>query len=293
MSQTVRSSLPAARPLLLACTALILGCQGAESQAAEEVHPEKLVYADYSEWPATTPGSITLNQFQPFRAVYGRHYTDHNGQERLDRVVVTAERIAWADEEAIAVGLVDTGNTDYPDTYARSHMRFFSAEHLGLLFQLTPAPGAAQDYMVIRVGEESVNATMVESETGDAEHREMPNPGPDWGVPGVWALGSMPLEEGMKIRLDPAFAMANSSVLGTSPYRVVGQEQVSLPNGETMEARVVEYPLGMTNGRIMQLLIVDRPPYLVEKRPYDVDTGEFSDRGSLRLQQFTAFGDQR
>ena len=100
----------------------------------------------------------------------------------------------------------------------------------------------------------------------------------------------MPLETGMQIRLDPYPAVASSNILGTSSYHVTGHERVTLPDGKEHDAWVVEYPLGMTNGRIMQLLVMDRPPYLFAKRPYDADTGEVSERSSLRLLEYHTFG---
>lgn len=281
------------RSTLIVSALMIVGCQGAESQAAGDVHPAKQIFTEYTQWPATAPGEVSLSQFTPFRAVYHRNYTDANGAERNDRVIVTAEHVAWDDEGAIAVGLIDAGSLEYTDTSARKQTRFFAEGDLRLLLQLTPASGTAKDYVVIRVDDGAIDATQVESATGETQHREMPLPSPSWGAPGAWVVGSMPLAEGMKIRLDPYLAMGSSSILGTSSYHVTGQESVSLPNGETSNAWVVEYPLGMTNGRIMQLLILDRPPYLFAKRPYDADTGETSERGALTLLEYQAFESHR
>lgn len=269
-------------------SALLFGCKDAASQDAD-VHPAKQVYADAQSWPATAPGDVRLANFTPFRAVYERHYRDHNGEHRQDRVIVTAEHVAWGAEPAITVSLIDTGSLDYTDTTARKQTRFFGADDLRILLQITPSPGAAKDYDLIVAEAEEIYMTRVTTNTGEAEHREMPLTAPGFGAPGAWVAGSMDLETGMRLRLDPYYAAPSSGVLGTSPSQVTGQEWIEMPDGERQQAWMVEYPLGMSNARMMRTFVVDRPPYLLAKQPYDLDGGEVDEVGVLRLIEFQAF----
>ena len=275
-----------------ALTALLVGCQGAASQDTD-MHPAKQAYADAQSWPATAPGEVSLTNFTPFRAVYERHYRDHNGAHRQDRVIVTAEHVAWGEEPAITVSLIDTGSLDYTDTTARKQTRFFAANDLRILLQITPSPGAAKDYDLIVAEADEIDMTRVTTSTGEAEHREMPLTAPGFGAPGAWVAASMDLEEGMQLRLDPYYAAPSSGILGTAPSRVTGREWIETPDGERQQAWVVEYPLGMSSARMMRTFVVDRPPYLLAKRPYDLDGAAVDEVGVLRLIEFQAFPDTR
>ncbi|MFT5434664.1 MAG: hypothetical protein ACI9OJ_005378, partial [Myxococcota bacterium] len=145
-------------------------------------------------WPATAPGQVELQNFTPFRAVYERCYRDENGQQRKDRVIITAENVAWGDEGAIMVGLVDTGSLEYSDTNARAQLRYFAGDDLALLFQLTPMSGTAKDYTLIRAEDGAMHMTNVKTATGESDHQQMPSAPPGFGAPGAWLFASMPLE---------------------------------------------------------------------------------------------------
>jgi hypothetical protein len=275
-------------------SAMIAGWQDAASQDADgNVHQAKQAYVDRQDWPATAPGQVHLQNFAPFRAVYERHYRDGNGEHRQDRVIITAERVAWGDRAAIMVGLIDAGNLDYTDTNARSQVRYFAADDLSLLLQLTPASGAAKDYSLIRAEEGQVHMTTVKTATGESQHRELPAAPPGFGAPGAWLFGSMALAEGMRIRFDPYYAPASSNILGAAPSRVVGREWIETPGGARYHAWVLERPLGMTSPRLMLTYVIDRPPYLLGKKPVNADTGEATEIGSLRLLEFQTFQDGR
>ena len=280
------------RPILIfaaVAVALMATAAPTSAQPPDDVHPAKVVFTDYSEWPATAPGSIRLSRFAPFRAVYERHYVDGSGLDRQDRVIVSAEYVAWGERTAIVVGLTDTGNLDYDDTTARQQTRFFAEDDLSLLLQVTPTTGTAKDYTLWRVEGDTVFSTRVGTATGESQHASLGLPTAGWGAPGVWVVGSMELTEGLRIRLAPYVAQGSSNVLGTSSYHVVGREQVTVPDLGRVDAWAVEYPLGMNTGRMMKLLITDRPPYLLGKVPYDVDTGETTVRSSLTLLEFHEF----
>ena len=269
--------------------AMTLGCQDAQSQSPSgDIHPAKAAFADMAQWPATGIGDVVLRNFTPFRAVYERHYTDAKGQARQDRVVITAEEVAWDEEAAIMVSLTDTGSLEYDDTSARSQVRYFARDDLRLLLQVTPVVGTARDYTLVRAEPGQMFMTSVETATGETRHQSMPSAPPGFGAPGAWVFGSMDLREGMQVRLDPYFALSSSNILGGDPSRVVGQEQMDTPAGNH-NAWVVERPLGMSSPRLMQTWVVDRPPYFLGKAPINADSGERSVGGSMRLIEFAAF----
>ncbi len=54
---------------------------------------------------------------------YERVYRDARGQQRDDRVIITAKRVAWGAAGAIMVTLIDAGNLDYDDTSTRVQTR--------------------------------------------------------------------------------------------------------------------------------------------------------------------------
>lgn len=261
-------------------------CGGAPGAADGQLHESKADYADAAEWPTTGPGQVDLANFEPFRAVYERHYRDMNGEHRQDRVVVTAERVAWGSEGAVMVTLTDTGSPDYDDTTARIQVRYFAETDGRLLFQIAPSPGTANDVTVVRIDDGDMKATAVESLTGAVNFREMAPPdGPGWGVPALWIAASIRPEDGDRIRVAPVYAMATSGVFADPPMRAVRRESVDGPDGPT-EAFVIEYPSGMQSPRMMRTWLVDRPPYLLRRQPYDAVTGEEPLIGTMRLVSF-------
>ncbi len=281
---------PWMRCAIIASLVGMVGCEDASSAALQDVHPTKAVFADAEAWPAATPGQFPLKNFEPFRAVYQRAYQDHNGQDRDDRVVITAERVAWGPTSAIMVSLVDTGNLDYDDTSPRVHTRFFAEEDHRLLFQITPAPGTPRDYLLINTEGSTARATLVEDATGNATVQNLPFETPQLGVPALWVVGSMSLSEGQTIRFASADTPAASNILGARPFLVSGRETISAgPTGE-QDSWAVSYPLGMSNGRVMKNYVIDRPPYLLGKRSMDLESGEVSENWSLRLIEFSSFG---
>ncbi len=278
------------RCAILVCVAGLVGYQDASSQSSQNVHPTKAAFADAETWPAVAPGQIPLRNFEPFRAVYARVYRDGKGQQREDRVIITAERVAWGETGAIMVTLIDAGNLDYDDTSARVHTRVFAEADQRLLFQVSPVPGTAKDYLLIHADQGPVRVTRVQAATGEGTVEAPPVPTPQLGAPALWVVGSMALQGGQRIRFSAADAPAASNILGARHFQVSGQETIeSGPDGQH-DAWVVSYPLGLANARVMQNFVIDRPPYLLGKRPMDLDSGETTEIGTLRLIEFSTFG---
>lgn len=269
-----------------------IAAAGATAQTTGAVHPTKEVFAEAASWPEVQPGARPFTSFRPFRAVYERVYRDRSGGQQDDRVIITAERVAWEETSAILVTLIDTGNLEYDDTTARIQTRVFADGDQSLLLQIAPAPGTPRDYLVVHPREGNLQVTGVLGETGEARSREVPVQMPQLGAPAMWILGSMDLEAGQGVRFAAADVPAPSNILGARPFVVAGREAVRTADGETHEAWVVRYPLGMDGPRVMENLLTDRPPYLLGKRPMDLETGETTEIGTLRLIEFTTFDDR-
>lgn len=278
---------------VVASAMLVLGCADGPSQTGiVQVHEAKQTYADFGSWPVTAPGEVSLANFQPFRAVYERHYRDVNGEHRADRVIVTAENVAWGPEAAVMVGLIDAGSLAYSDTNARSQVRFFSLADGRLLLQVTPAPGTAKDYRLIRAEGGRVSMSTVRTVDGETDFRDMAVDVGGWGAPAHWVVASMALEPDMKIRLEPTFAFASSRVFVAEPFTVLGEEWVDVL-GERVSAWSVEHPIGLEGPRLMRTWVVNRPPYLLGRQPVDAETGEEPLIGSMRLVAFQLYEDSR
>ena len=279
------------RSTLLAALAAMAGAVGAGAQSNGAVHPTKEAFARVDSWPAVAPGDEPIDHFQPFRAVYERVYRDATGNRQDDRVIITAERVAWGATPAILVTLIDTGNMDSEATTARIQTRIFAADDQELLLQIAPAPGTAKDYLVVHPQPDGVVVTGVSGDTGEASRQVVPVTTPQLGAPAMWIIGAMDLEDGQGLRFAPADAPSPSNILGARPFLVSGRETVPVPDG-TRDAWVVRYPLGMDGPRVMENLLSSRPPYLLGKRPLDLETGETSDIGTLRLIEFVSFQDR-
>ena len=276
----------------LAAVVVFLGCGDAGSADAQDIHPQKAVFADAESWSELAVGDQGLANFHPFRAKYERVYRDQQGQERRDHVIITAERVAWNETSAISVSLVDAGSSEYDDTAMRIQTRVFSEDDQSLLLYIAPAPGTPRDYVIAHT-DGTVRATLVDAASGEGTSQPDVYPLPQLGAPGLWLVASMDLRVDQKIAFSNADAPAPSSILGARPVLVSGQERVDAGPMGRQDAWVITYPLGMANARVMHNFVVDRPPYLLGKRPMDLATGETSEIGTLRLVEFTTFGEDR
>jgi hypothetical protein len=195
--------------------------------------------------------------------------------------------------DAVLVTLIDTGNLEYDDTFGRIQTRVFALDNQRLLMQIAPAPGTPKDYMVIHADGDSMVATMVEAATGKGTTRYGGAPLPQLGAPALWLVGSMELEPDQGLRFSAAHTPAPSNIMGARDFRVSGSERFAAGPLGDIDAWVVAYPLGMESPWVMHNLVTDRPPYLVGKRPMDLDSGQTRKIGTLRLVEFAYLGDAR
>ena len=278
------------RATIVLLSLALAGCGSTHAdRGQEELHPTKqATFEGMEAWPATSPGSVTLRSFRPFRAVYERHYIQGSGPQagepRADRVIIHAESVGWDGRPAVAIQLIDSGDPKWSDTNGRTMSMYAAQDDLSVLFEIGPIPGKAKDYYVSRRNGDEGVVTRVDSAAGESQSETVPLGGPGFG-PGAWALASMDLEPGRKIRLDPIHSPP-TTILGARFGHVVGPTQFVDVSGNSHEAVLVESPGRASSPRVTRYYLVDRPPYLLARFSFDNESGkEF--RGT-RLVSFTA-----
>ncbi|MDA8016704.1 MAG: hypothetical protein MPN21_04575 [Thermoanaerobaculia bacterium] len=253
---------------------------GACAQGNEpEFHPEKEAMRDARSWPATFPGQVELQNFQPFRAVYDRKYTQSSGpgkgQPRQDRVVVSAERIGWDGREGVAIHVLDSAAAEHADTNARTLTMIFALDDLSLLFETGPVPGKAKDYYFGRPENDHVYVSQVMTLEQELKPQKIPTDRAGFG-PGAWAMASMDLAVGTKIRLDPYYSPQANPISQTNYGHVIEKRTITDGSNGSHEAWVLETSgwYGPSSPKVLRLLLKDQPPYLLGIETFHHDTGE-------------------
>lgn len=274
---------------VLTATALTVWCPMAAGQEspkpgaqAPDVHPGKALYAEAASWPATAPGSVSLKNFRPFRAVYDREYRQHSGANagdaRRDRVILSAEEVAWDGRRAVAITLLDSATPEHPDTNARALVQISDLETLQLLFEVGPIPGKAKDYYLARVEPEEILLNMVTTDTQKLTPQRHEISAPGFG-PGTWVMASMDLEAETRIRLAPYYSPEATNLVSASSYgRVLGSQSITDGSGGEHAAWVVETGgyYSPSNPKVQHLYLIDRPPYYLGTENVHLETGDRS-----------------
>ena len=268
--------------LKIALIGILAACQPDSAQQPPDIHPGKLIYADSESWPATAPGSLSLANFRPFRAVYDREYHQHSGPDagdlRRDQIILSAEEVAWDGRRALAITLLDSGIAEQADTNARALVQISDLETLELLFEMGPIPGKAKDYYLARVESDQILLNQVTTDTQtltSEKHRIM---APGFG-PGTWVMASMDLEADARIHLNPYHSPEATNIVSASSYgRVLGQKTIVDGSGGEHTAWVVETGgyYSASNPKLQHLYLIDRPPYYLGTENVHLDTGERS-----------------
>ncbi len=251
--------------------------------------PEKL-QADWGgteAWPAILPGTEKLRPIQPYRAVYERVY---RAGSRQDRYIWSVDDVAWDGESALAVRLVDSGNTKWADATSRVHDRYVRKDNLGLLFALYPQPGGFTDYWVVRHAPLSYSGTLVNGK-GEATQVSAEKPvfeeilgrvnqrnersGKDQLELGEdmllfddmtveLALGAMDLKKGSGFLLvyhDSRAGGANVRI-----FRVAERTTFKDKKGKAHPCWAVDSPTNIQRGEVHRYFITDRPPYFIGRQ---------------------------
>lgn len=277
--------------MIATCGMVAAGCGAGDAVDGQELHPAKTMYADAQSWPATSAEEIALPNFRPFRAIYERHYTQGlgpgAGEPRQDWVVVTADYAAWDDREAIVVSMYDTGNTRYADTNGRIWTAYVDRTNLDLLLELGPLPGAAKDYYVLRRDENGLIGGMMNLEEQNTEYQTA-DVGDMTGIAiGPWAMASVPLNAGDRLRFDPFFGIT-ANAFNATPGIVEGEVTWVDPTGEGWGAWQIDQLGSPSSPRVNRTMVVAEPPYLLARYLHNMETGEDSPGQRLVAFQYLA-----
>ncbi len=270
---------PLYRHVAAAMALLVTLACGSSQASTQKPHPKKAIYADHQSWPATSPGSVALEDFQPFRAVYDRNYTQGSGpkagEKRQDRVIVSAEQVAWDGTQAIAISVIDSGAAEHADTNMRALLMVVGFDDLRALFEIGPVPGKAKDYYLGLFTDTHMRLSMVDTTAQKLQPKKVPIAQAGFG-PGSWVMASMKLENDLKINLAPYYSPQANPISQSSYGLVVDRKTVTDGSGEQHDAWVVETPgwYGPGSPKVLQLHLKDTPPYYLGTEIFNHDTGE-------------------
>ncbi len=271
--------------IVIASALLMGGCEG--------VAQGKEIYNEAGSWALTSPGDISLANFRPYTATYERTYIQGlgagAGEERTDFLRVTANEGGWDGQKSVIVTIHESANEDFADTAARSWFYMLNPETLALQHWMGPVSGTATDYNVIRVFEDRILTTAIRSDLGEASQQELPLPGSVFGLQHPYVLGSLPLTEGLNVRIGPFYSEA-SHVIHEQPVRVLNQESMTDGGGTAWNAWVVEGTdnRAVSSTRVTRWHVVNEPPYLLQRSYHDTVSGE--EGWTTRLVDFRYFG---
>lgn len=241
------------------------------------IHPKKKIFQDVKTWKTTAPGSVKLKNFTPFRAVYNRTYKQgagpNAGDERKDRVIVTAENVGWDGQKAVALTLIDSGVVEHSDTMARVYTMFFGLDNLNTLFEIGPIPGKGKDYYIARFDKEMIYLNQITTDTQKLESKKIPTNVKGFG-PNTWTMASMDLKTGLKISLAPIYSPKANSLTTYRYGHIVKKETFTDGSGKKYNSWVLETSGNLSSPRVSHVHLIDRPPYYLGTETVNLDTGE-------------------
>ena len=247
------------------------------ARAQQKIHPKKKIFQDVASWTATAPGSVKLKNFEPFRAVYNRTYKQgggpNAGDERKDRVIISAENAGWDGQRAIALTLIDSGIVNQSDTMARVFTMFFGFENLNTLFELGPIPGKGKDYYIARFDKEMIYLNRIMTKTQKLQSRKMATNKMGFG-PNTWVMASMNLKKGLKISLAPIYTPRANSLTTYTYGHIVKKSTFTDGSGKKYKSWVMETSRNLSSPKVSHVHLIDRPPYYLGTETVNLDTGE-------------------
>ena len=258
----------------------VLALAGGLGQAQDNApHPKKAVYQDAASWPSTAPGQVRLKGFRPFRAVYDRQYTQGSGpgagEKRQDRVILSAEEVAWDGRRALSISLLDSGVAEHADTNMRFLNMVTAMDDLSVLFEVGPAPGKAKDYYLGRVEKDKLLFSMVTTDTQQLMPQSLETDKAGFG-PGCWVMASMKLKDDLKINLAPYYSPKANPISQSDYGRVIGRQTMEDGSGGSHQAWVVETSgyFSLSSPKVLQIYLQEQPPYYLGTEIVNLDDGE-------------------
>ena len=242
----------------------------------QKVHPKKKIFQDVASWPATAPGDVKLKNFGSFRAVYDRTYRQGSGpnagDQRRDRVIISAEKVGWDGRRAAAITLIDSGIVEHSDTNARVLTMFLDLDNLSLLFEIGPIPGKAKDYYIGRIDKDEIFLSRITTDAQKLEPQKMKTDKPGFG-PNAWVMASMNLRKGLKIMLSPTYSPRGNSLTSATYGHIVSKGTFTDGSGKKYQAWVLETSRNLSSPRVSHIHLIDRPPYYLGTETVNLDTG--------------------
>lgn len=265
---------------------VLLICFCASACEAQNIHPYKMKFKDYEQWNGTLPGDHTLKNFRPYRAVYSRTYTSSKGEARQDSILMTAQTAYWYGKTVIVFEYHDGASPEYDDTNVRSQLYYLDAETLELYYSIGPKSGTPEDYTIVRVLDDKITNSKVNTETGEIEFSIHETTDPVFASRQLRFLiwSTLDLSIGKGIRLENVY-FASPGVTAIDLGVVAEQVDYQAPDGTNYRPFVIDNTSNPTTAIVNKYFIIDEPPYVLAQGIYDADKDEIY-RWFLKLESF-------
>lgn len=265
---------------------LVMSLVFVSSCNSQDVHPYKKKFLDFESWAPTAPGDINFDNFQPYRAVYNRTYTNKDGKTVNDQVNMTAQRVFWYGKNAILFEYHDTGSKEFNDTNGRTQFYYLDEKTLQMYLAVGPKAGTPEDYTTVRVLKKKITTSRLNTETGEVDFKEFETKDATFGFRQIrflmWA--AMDLNVGDKIKLQPIFSPPQG--MQTVALGIV-EEQTDYTTSDNKKYRpfVVDNTNNPANAIVHKFFIINEAPYLLAQGLYNADDKEIY-RWWLKLESF-------
>jgi|GEM_PF-3572494 len=253
---------------------------------AQGLHPYKQKFADMQTWAPTAPKDINFKNFRPYRAVYGRTYTNARGEKVNDQIIMSAQYVYWYGKRVILFEYHDVGAKDFPDTNARTQFYYLDEKTLQMYMAVGPKAGTPQDYTSVRVLEDKITTSRLNTSTGEVDFKELKTSAPSFGFRQLRFLmwGAMDLEVGKKIKLQPIYnAPSAQSTLAVGI--VTDQVDYTMPDKKNKRPFIVENTNNPSSAIMHQFHIINEAPYVLAQGLYNADQKKVTSWW-LKLQHF-------
>lgn len=254
---------------------------------AQNLHPYKMKFGDMQSWTPTLPKDISFENFRPYRAVYNRSYiSSANGNTINDQIIMTAQRVYWYGKNVILFEYHDVATPELEETNARTQFYYLDEKTLQLYMAVGPKSGTPEDYTTVRVLEDKIATSRLNTATGEVDFKEFPTTDPMFGFRQLrflmWA--AMDLKVGDKIKLQPIFSPPQGA-----PTLAVGivakQEEYTTPNNKKYKPFIIENTNNPSSAIVNKFYIINEAPYLLAQGLYNANDDEIY-RWWLKLASF-------
>ncbi len=243
---------------------------------SQDIHPYKQKFADFQNWESVRPGDFTFENFQPYRAVYSRTYTQaSSGKTVNDQVVMIAQKVFWYGKNAILFELQDVGTPEFDNTNGRTQFYYLDEKTLQLYLAVGPKAGTPEDYTSVRILDKKIVTSRLNTATGEVEFKELKTKDPSFGFYQLrflmWA--AMDLKVGEKIKHEPVFnppAGLTTVSLGT----VEEQVDYTTPDGKKYRPFLIDNTNDASSPVVHKFFVINEAPYLLAQGIYNADDDE-------------------